>query len=101
MSLRTVRSWVAGGKIPCYRIGRSVFFKWEDVDQVLESNRVEPWNCVGTFEDAFISSNDTYERLKEMLAHDIQTSEPTEASWQKPSRYDYQLDSDVGDGVRV
>lgn len=36
---RTVWDWVYRGIIPHYRMGRSVYFKWEDIDEHLNQNR--------------------------------------------------------------
>lgn len=36
---RTVWEWVSKGILPHYRIGRSVFFKWSDIETHLGMNR--------------------------------------------------------------
>ncbi|CAN5643567.1 hypothetical protein BH09VER1_BH09VER1_16210 [soil metagenome] len=37
--IRTVWDWVYRGIIPHYRMGRSVYFKWEDIEQHMNENR--------------------------------------------------------------
>ena len=35
---RTVETWMAIGHIPYYKIGRSVLFRWSDVESFLDAN---------------------------------------------------------------
>jgi excisionase family DNA binding protein len=39
VSLRTVRAWTASGLLPCYKLGRCVFYRWEDIDQAIRDHR--------------------------------------------------------------
>ena len=36
--VRTIDNWMRQGKIPYFKIGRSVNFKWSDVDAYMQTN---------------------------------------------------------------
>ena len=38
---RTAALWVRQGRLPAYRIGRKLAFKWEQVERALPKNKAE------------------------------------------------------------
>jgi excisionase family DNA binding protein len=46
VTTRTVTTWVSEGRVPCYKIGRSVFFSPKEIDRMMARNRyVGPIRC--------------------------------------------------------
>jgi len=39
-SMRTIDQWMASGRLPYIRFGRSIYFKWSDVIAKLDRHRV-------------------------------------------------------------